>query len=102
MDPLSITASVVALVTFAARTISAVTDLQLCFKSAPTELDYMYKELQSLSLVLSRLQSFVSDTPPVVLKASGPEEPTELINALAGCGTTLERILLKISTTQAL
>jgi len=99
MDPLSITASVVTLVTIASKLAASLVALRNGFRSAPHEIDSISKEVLSLSVVLIRLQRLAEND-----ALTSVELPVEdgLAEVLRSCREILDKIERKVSAISAL
>jgi hypothetical protein len=103
MDPLSITASVVALVTFTSQITSSLLSLKNSFTTAQLELNALEEELRRLSFILVRLQSLLEASGSSVVHAQLSQiNDQDLQLTLRGCWKTISQIQKKIWTLQPL
>jgi hypothetical protein len=86
MDPLSISASVVALFTITAQLISAVETIRDSVKTQPAVLRSVIQELTALHLILDKLKSLSNSNPGT------SQEDKALLLVLDGCMQTYESI----------
>jgi hypothetical protein len=88
MDPLSITASAIALGTLVQATFVSLNSLAQDYKAFSKELETLAAELQSLSLVINSLEKYVGgkSTP------AAPQDDKHLIRTLNTCYPTLKAI----------
>jgi hypothetical protein len=86
MDPLSISASVVALFTITAQLISAVETITDSVKTQPAVLRSVIQELTALHLILDKLKSLSNSNPGT------SQEDKALLLVLDGCMETYESI----------
>lgn len=88
MDPLSITASAIALGTLVQATLVSLNSLARDYKAFSKELDTLGAELQSLSLVIKSLEKYIEGKSTL----TAPLDDKHLISALNACYPTLKAI----------